>query len=42
MILDANTIINPRAVVIKAFYTLIANAAMARSLCSYYFTIWTK
>ncbi len=35
MIIDADTVIDPGAVMIKAFYALIANTAMTRPLSSY-------
>ena len=35
MIIDADTVINPGAVMIKAFNALIANTAMTRPLSSY-------
>ena len=47
MIANSNAIIDPWAVVIEAFHTLITDAAMARPLSSYDLTIgaqqnWVK
>jgi hypothetical protein len=42
MIADSNTIIDPGAVMIEAFHTLIADAAMARPLSSYDLTVRAK
>jgi len=42
MIAYSNTIIDPGTVMIKTFYTLIADAAMTRPLSSYDLTIRAK
>jgi hypothetical protein len=42
MIAYSNTIIDPGTVMIKAFYTLIADTAMTRPLSSYDLTIRAK
>ena len=42
MIANSYTIVDPWTVVVEAFNTLIANAAMARSLSSYDLTIRAK
>jgi hypothetical protein len=35
MIVDAHAVIDPRAVMIKAFHALVTDAAVTRSLCPY-------
>lgn len=42
VIVYTDTIIDPRAVMVKAFHTLIADTAMARSLGSYDLAVWAK
>ncbi len=42
MIADSNAIIDPWTMVIEAFHTLIADAAMTRPLSSYDLTIRAK
>lgn len=40
MILNANTIVNPRAVMIVSFYTAIANSTVFRAVGSDNTAIW--
>ena len=42
MVADANTVVDPRTVVIEALDTLVADAAMTGPICSYYFTVGTE
>ena len=41
MVVDANAVVNPRAMMVKSFNTTIANCTMLRSWCSEDFTVRT-
>ena len=42
VIASANTVIDPRTVMIKTLHASVANAAMPRSCCSNDFTVWAE
>jgi len=42
MVIDAYAVVDPWTMVVKAFNTLIADAAVPRTLCSNDLAIWTQ
>ena len=41
MIMYPHAVVNPRAVMIESFHTLVTDGAMSRTRCSQDFTVWT-
>ena len=42
VVFDSNTVVDPRAVVIEPFHTLVADCAVSRSSCTDYFAFWAQ